>query len=60
MTQFNGKPAMSLQLMIDEDSDITDVVAQAKTVVEQYKTSGQLPDNVSIDTWYDNSQFITE
>jgi len=60
MMRFQGQPAVSLQLVMDEYSDITKVVSQAKSLINQWKIKGHIPENVKIDAWYDNSEFIKD
>jgi multidrug efflux pump subunit AcrB len=41
-TRFQGQPAMSIQMVMNDDSDITDVVTQANNVVEKWQSNGNL------------------
>lgn len=60
VSRYNQHNAMSIQIVMDENSDVVDIVEQAKRVVAEWQTSDRLPDNVAMATWYDKSQMIKE
>ncbi|MCC4832476.1 efflux RND transporter permease subunit [Shewanella sp. 10N.7] len=60
LSRYNQQSTMGIQVVMDENSDIVDIVEQAKQVVEQWRSSNLLPENVEIETWYDKSDLITE
>ncbi|WP_028112488.1 efflux RND transporter permease subunit [Ferrimonas kyonanensis] len=60
LSRFNGVNALGIQLVMDDRSDIYNVVAQAKQVIETWRNSGRLPANVSVTTWYDQSSIIKD
>ncbi|WCE31567.1 efflux RND transporter permease subunit [Vibrio sp. SCSIO 43137] len=60
LSRYQQQNAMAIQIVMDEYGDVIDVVEQAKGVVEQWRNSNILPDNVSIDTWYDQSNVISD
>ncbi len=60
LSRYNQQNAMGIQIVMDDQSDVVDIVAQATQVVEQWKASNILPENVDIETWQDTSTVITE
>lgn len=58
MSRFNQQSAVALEVLMSDSSDITQVVASARQVVEAQKLS--LPLGVSLATWYDKSTLISE
>ncbi|QFT36735.1 MULTISPECIES: efflux RND transporter permease subunit [unclassified Vibrio] len=60
LSRYNQSNAMGIQIVMDEYSDVVQIVEQAKQVVEQWRSSNLLPDNVSVETWYDKSTLIKE
>ncbi len=60
LSRYKQQNAMGIQIVMDENSDVVNIVEQAKQVVEQWKASNLLPDNVEIDTWYDKSTMIKD
>ncbi|MEP0073008.1 MAG: efflux RND transporter permease subunit [Marinomonas sp.] len=60
LSRYNQQNAMAIELVMDEHSDVINVVAQAKDVVAKWKESTTLPENVEIDSWYDQSVLIKD
>ncbi len=60
LSRFNGHTSIALQVITTGQDDIFRTVAGAKKVVEEFRTSGSLPDNVQLTSWYDRSTMITE
>jgi len=60
LSRYNQKPAVAMQILVDESNDIVDIVNQANEVVAKWKHNGYLPKNVSIISWHDQSTLITE
>ncbi|MDR9826803.1 efflux RND transporter permease subunit [Vibrio sp. FNV 38] len=60
LSRYNEQNAMGIQIVMDEYSDVVSIVEQAKQVVEQWKGSNILPENVEIESWYDSSTLIKE
>ncbi|MEZ9820558.1 efflux RND transporter permease subunit [Shewanella sp. 10N.286.45.A1] len=60
LSRYNQQNAMGIQVVMDEYSDVVDIVAQAKQVIETWRSSNLLPENVEIESWYDKSDLITE
>ncbi|VEL95359.1 multidrug efflux pump subunit AcrB [Alteromonas sp. 76-1] len=60
LSRYNQQNATAIQILVDERSDVVDIVKQANEVVQQWKTSSIMPDTLSIDTWHDQSTLITE
>ncbi len=58
--RFQGEASVALQLVMNEHSDITQVVTQAKAVIADWQGSGRLPEGVNVTAWYDKSDFISE
>ncbi|CAA0123729.1 Antibiotic efflux pump membrane transporter ArpB [BD1-7 clade bacterium] len=59
-SRFNGKPGIAIDIVMDENSDITEVVEQAESVVSSWKASTRLPTGVEITTWHDSSETIKQ
>lgn len=60
LSRYNQSNAMGIQIVMDEYSDVVQIVEQVKQVVEQWRHSNLLPENVSIETWYDKSTLIKD
>ncbi|USD67439.1 efflux RND transporter permease subunit [Vibrio sp. SCSIO 43136] len=60
LSRYNQQSAMALQIVMDEYGDVISIVEQAEKVVENWKNSNLLPDNLEIETWYDKSTVISE
>lgn len=58
LSRFNGQSSIGIEILMNEYSNITKIVPQVTQLIEEWKTSGNLPSNVSIDTWYDKSEMI--
>lgn len=60
LSRYNQHNSMGIQIVMDEYSDVISIVEQAEQVVETWKTSNLLPENVEIESWYDKSTLIKE
>lgn len=60
LTRFQGKPAITLQIMDAGSTDVTKVLKEATGVIERLKESGVVPGNIEIKPWYDQSQYIQQ
>ncbi|GGP42024.1 acriflavin resistance protein [Shewanella saliphila] len=60
LSRYNNVNSSAIQIVMDENGDIVNIVEQAKQVVEKWRNSSALPENVSIASWYDKSTLITE
>lgn len=60
LSRYNEQSAMGIQIVMDEYSDVVNIVEQAKQVIETWRSSNILPENVNIESWYDKSDLITE
>ncbi|WP_299568585.1 efflux RND transporter permease subunit [uncultured Shewanella sp.] len=60
LSRYNEQNSMGIQVVMDEYSDVVDIVEQAKQVIEKWRSSNLLPENVEIESWYDKSDLITE
>ncbi|WP_298445270.1 efflux RND transporter permease subunit [uncultured Ferrimonas sp.] len=60
MSRFGGQPAIAVEILMDEQSDVTDIVAGANQVVQQWHDRGLLPAKVELVTWSDQSELITD
>ena len=60
MVRYNNKPGVTIEVLMDQRSDVHQVIRQATEVVENWKQSQRLPEGIELDTWYDSSEFITE
>ncbi|WP_218419661.1 efflux RND transporter permease subunit [Alteromonas lipotrueae] len=60
LARYNGQNGYGLQVLMDKYGDVTDMVAQAHAVVDNWHERGLLPEGVQLETWYDRSTLITE
>lgn len=60
LSRFNGLSSIALQVITTGQDDISDSVAGARTVVEEWRDTGKLPKGVELTSWYDRSTMITE
>lgn len=60
LSRYNQQNAAAIQIVMDEYSDVVDIVEQANQVVANWQSSNVLPQGVSIASWYDKSTLITE
>ena len=60
LSRFQGKPAISYQVMVGDGKNILTIAEQAKTLALQWKEQGRLPIGVEISVLWDQSQFMTE
>lgn len=60
LSRYNQQNSMGIQIVMDEYSDVISIVEQAEKVVETWKSSNLLPENVDIESWYDKSTLIKE
>lgn len=58
LLRFQGHDSIGLQVVTTGQDDITDTVAAARRVAEEWQTSGVLPKGVDLATWYDRSENI--
>jgi len=56
--RFNGRPAVTLSVMAPKRENISDVVGGVRDYIAE-KTP-VLPEGISLDTWFDFSQYYTE
>ncbi|MBW8189741.1 efflux RND transporter permease subunit [Neiella marina] len=60
LSHYNQQNGMGIQIVMDEQSDVIDIVQQAQEVVDNWNERGILPNNVELLTWYDQSDLIKE
>lgn len=60
LSRYNQKNSIAIQIVIDDDGDISKIVEQANQVVNEWHKKGLLPSNIELNTWLDNSQIIQE
>ncbi|WOT04850.1 efflux RND transporter permease subunit [Shewanella youngdeokensis] len=60
LSRFNQQNTMGVQVVMGDYGDVVNIVEQAKQVVEQWRNSNLLPENVKIESWYDKSDLITD
>ena len=56
--RFQQQPAIALQIVTGGGDDIVRSVAEAKSIVEDWRQSTRLPAGVSVEAWIDASQTI--
>lgn len=60
LSRYNSQNGMAIEIVMDEYSDITNIVEQANQVVESWHARGLLPQNVELITWHDTSVVIKD
>lgn len=60
LTRYNGKNAMTLEVVMGENSDIEKSAIAANKVAEKWKNNNYLPSNIEITTWKDSSETIKD
>lgn len=60
LSRYNGQSSIALEVVSKGNTDISRSVDAAKEIVERWRQSGRLPDNVELSTWYDRSTFIND
>lgn len=58
--RYNQQNAVAIEILMDDNSDITAIVEQAHSVIDNWHERGLLPQNVELTSWYDKSTMITE
>ena len=58
LSRFNGANSIALNVVSSGQEDVTDTVSNTLQVVEQWHSSGRLPDNVQLVSWNDRSENI--
>ncbi|RJP74758.1 MAG: efflux RND transporter permease subunit [Desulfobacteraceae bacterium] len=60
LSRFNGHSSVALEVITTGQDDISDSVAGARKVVQEWLDNGNLPKGVELTGWYDRSTMITE
>lgn len=60
LSRYDQQNAIAIQIVMDEYSDVVNIVEQAEQVVERWQISNVLPESVEIETWYDKSTIIKD
>ncbi len=60
LSRFNGKNSIALQVVTTGDDDISDSVADARAVVREWQSNGNLVEGVELASWQDRSTSITD
>jgi len=60
LTRYNQQNSIGIQVLMDEYGDVSRIVEQAQQVVDEWQTSGLLPSDVNLETWFDKSLLIKE
>jgi len=60
LSRYNQQNAVGIEILMDENSDITTIVEQAQSVIDTWHERGLLPQNVELESWHDKSTMITE
>ena len=58
ISRFNGHDAIMLEVVVTDDTSLIDAASAAKSVMNQYLKTSNLPANVALDTMSDQSVFI--
>lgn len=60
LSRYDGLNGIGIELSVDQTGDIIKIVDVAKTVVEEWKSRSTLPANISVETWNDGSEMISD
>ena len=60
LSRFNGHNSIAMEVITTGQDDISNSVAGAREIVEEWQQNGLLPANVQLSSWYDRSTMITE
>ncbi|WP_299002421.1 efflux RND transporter permease subunit [uncultured Shewanella sp.] len=60
LSRYNQQNGMSIEIVMDEQGDVTQIVDQANALVKEWNDRGLLPQNIKLKTWYDGSTIIKE
>ncbi|NAW70479.1 MMPL family transporter [Vibrio sp. V27_P1S3P104] len=60
LSRYNQQNGMSIEIVMDEYGDVTLIAEQAKSVVQQWRDQQLLPEEIFLETWYDQSQMIND
>ena len=60
LSRYQGKDSISIQVITTGMEDISDSVAAARQVTQNWQQTGKLPENVSLKSWYDRSVQIED
>jgi multidrug efflux pump subunit AcrB len=60
LARYNQKNSVGIEILMDDNSDITTIVKQAHDVIDAWHERGLLPQNVELESWYDKSTMITD
>ncbi|MFA7553718.1 MAG: efflux RND transporter permease subunit [Spongiibacteraceae bacterium] len=60
LSRYNQKNGLGIEMLMDENGDISNIVEQAQQVVDSWNQSGLLPANVQLETWNDHSELIKD
>ena len=60
LSRYNQQRGMSIEIVMDEQGDVTQIVDQANAVVKDWNDRGLLPQNIKLKTWYDGSTIIKD
>ncbi|NHN36649.1 efflux RND transporter permease subunit [Pseudomaricurvus alcaniphilus] len=60
LSRYNGQNGIGIQLLMDENGDITRIVDEAQQVVQEWQQGGMLPSDVQLQVWYDKSTTIKD
>lgn len=60
LSRYNLENSMAIEIVMDEQGDISDIIEQAEQVISAWEEKGALPQTVKLDTWYDRSVLIKD
>ncbi len=60
LSRFQGQPAVNFKVIVNEGADILAIANEAKILTQQWKNSGQLPQNMTLATMWDRSDFMQD
>ena len=55
LSRYQHKPAINFQVIVDQDDNIVEIAEDAKQLVAAWQHSDQLPSNIQLDLWWDQS-----
>ncbi|MBI9080893.1 MAG: efflux RND transporter permease subunit [Pseudodesulfovibrio sp.] len=60
LNRYQGKPAITLELVTVGAEDVNATVRQAKTVLAELQESGEIPRQIKVVSWFDQSEYIRD
>ncbi|MEM8768126.1 MAG: efflux RND transporter permease subunit [Pseudomonadota bacterium] len=60
LLRFNQAPSIGIRVAIDEQSDMLQIVEEARAVAEQWRAEQRMPAGVTLEHWDDRSEYVAD